>query len=296
MIHEKIREIRDLINEPWRHRTFMKNNSNYYKLCSALDVLRDSQHSINSYMQLKDFKGPFEGAYLYAYGILQSLYVQSDAILSLEESIQFPKTINKKNYFKEQYPDLMRVRELRNKSIGHPTSRWNNSFHFINQSTLTKKGFGLLNFYSDKKEHDHEYLDIVKAISAQEKNIINFFDKIIDQLNKEYQLHKEKYSKEKLTSLFPYEELYNEPRPLLVVTLEDWIESLKKIENGIFLRKGETERKYFVLLEYFFNQLKLNFISNHLSIEVEHFFIESAELYMKKLKDKCAEIDLEFSS
>jgi hypothetical protein len=296
MIHEKITEIRDLINEPWRHKIFMENNGNYYKLCSSLDVLGDSQHSINFYMQLKDFEGPFEGGYLYAYGILQSLYVQSDAILSLEEAIHFPKIFNKKDFFKKQYPDLLSIRELRNKSIGHPTSSWHSSFHFLNQSTLTKNGFGLLNFYSDERKPDHEYIDITKAISIQEKNVNNIFEKIIVQLNKEYQLHKNKYKKEKLVDLFPYEELHIEPKPLFEVDLQSWIESLNKIKDGLLSRKGETDREYFVLLEYLFNQLELNFINNHLSTEVEHFFIESAELYMKKLKDKCAEIDLEFNS
>ena len=79
-------------------------------------------------------------SYILAYGFLQALFLQQDAVRNLYEALQLPS---------EPDPLLAEIRELRNDAIGHPTKRGGGkgkgkSFSFISRPSISKSGFQLM--------------------------------------------------------------------------------------------------------------------------------------------------------
>ena len=126
-IEELNREIRDLINAPRKHAALFKDSAQYYKLCSCLDVIGDTELGFSAYEQMLDSPRP-GSSYILAYGFLQTLFVQQDAVRNLHEALGIcsePDTL------------LDEIRELRHDSIGHPTKgRRKNNFMQISVIAL----------------------------------------------------------------------------------------------------------------------------------------------------------------
>lgn len=57
---------------------------------------------------------------LYIYGLLQALFLQQDAANGISTAL-----LGKKIDFKQEYPSLFEIREIRNDTVGHPTLRGN---------------------------------------------------------------------------------------------------------------------------------------------------------------------------
>ena len=134
--------IRDRIEEPWKKSLLIKDRDLWYRLCSSLDVLEDTQLAIASFAEI-DPEAAKGMLYLTVYGLLQALFVQQDAACHLCEALKLPVPTMKK------IPTLWHVRTTRNDTVGHPTKRGNKSdvcYHFISRMTLTPEGFQLLSF------------------------------------------------------------------------------------------------------------------------------------------------------
>ena len=112
-IQELNAQVRDYVNNPRKHSLLYQNKQTFSQLVSSLDVIEDADEAINAY-EAKEF-GDSKGAhYLAVYGLLQALYVQQDAFYNLSEALG--ARVNRSDY-----PELRRIREIRNDSIGHPT-------------------------------------------------------------------------------------------------------------------------------------------------------------------------------
>ena len=116
MIDKLIDEIRDFINSPRKQYELLSDSFFWNMLCASMDTIEDSQLAIESYEKLPSFDG-FTGGYLYIYGLLQALYLQQNTVNHLSQSL-FKKRID----FKNHYPELFKIREMRNDTIGHPTN------------------------------------------------------------------------------------------------------------------------------------------------------------------------------
>lgn len=55
-------------------------------LCVSMDVVEDTQQGIDYFFQLPAFSA-YDGGYLYLYGLLQSFFVQQDAVSNLHQSL-----------------------------------------------------------------------------------------------------------------------------------------------------------------------------------------------------------------
>ncbi|MGC2698028.1 MAG: hypothetical protein WA738_19755, partial [Candidatus Angelobacter sp.] len=134
--------------------------------CSSLDVIEDTQLAIDSYFS--ESVAASEGAcYTKVYGILQVLYVQQDAVRHLFESLGC----------KFENPALRRVRDIRNRAVGHPTKmekKKNLSFHFISRATLTQERFQLISELegSPDKYEDVEIRNLIDIQGSEMKRLL----------------------------------------------------------------------------------------------------------------------------
>src|SRR5687767_1869174 len=107
--------IRDIVNDPRRRQSLVQDRQRWLRLCSAMDVIGDTQMAVRAYLDepLKDRESA-GWSYLVVYGVLQVLYVQQDAAMTLASCLNLTL----------EWPDeLEPIRETRNDSIGHPTGR-----------------------------------------------------------------------------------------------------------------------------------------------------------------------------
>ncbi len=143
MTEATIRRIRDLLNNSWRKEVLFGDKIKWNKVWASLDTIEDTQ----VYCSLNDFNA-YNNGYLYIYGILQALFLQQDAINSFNHVI-FDKEIN----WRKCYPDLYRIRDYRNDSIGHPTNRRNNkSFHRILRYSIKKQVLNWCHISQNRKK------------------------------------------------------------------------------------------------------------------------------------------------
>jgi hypothetical protein len=142
LAHTPIRELegrlRDAVNVPEVQDVLIQDRRRWNQLCSSMDVIGDTDSAVAAYLNSPPNQDVGH-LYLLAYGLLQVLFVQQDAVKHAAEAVglryEFPE-------------DLKAVREVRNNAIGHPTKRGgNNSESFgIVQVSLSHQGFTLYSF------------------------------------------------------------------------------------------------------------------------------------------------------
>jgi hypothetical protein len=134
-------------------------NTKRAKIQSPLYTLEDCQSVIEDYKKLDDFTAANAG-YLKIYGLLQALFVQQDAFKHLYES-SFSSNFDFKNY-----PELINIRNIRNKTIGHPSNS-GGEYCTIIQKTLNKFSYMLL--IHDKNDQMLQFpINTIKLIIDQE--------------------------------------------------------------------------------------------------------------------------------
>jgi hypothetical protein len=143
-IHDRMREIRSLVNEGRKHYELTQNKGKFSQVCSSLDAIEDSEQAIAAFGR-SDFGDDVALGYLVIYGVLQATFLQQDAAWNLCDAIGVPKD-------KAAYPSLAELREIRNASIGHPTKQDHKkptAYSHITQMTMSIRGFDLLTFKAD---------------------------------------------------------------------------------------------------------------------------------------------------
>lgn len=198
---ELTRKIWGFIENPRKGYFFRQDKPKYNQFCSSLDALRDTDAAITTYRSLKfDFDENIGLGYLLIYGLLQSLFVQQDALFHLCETLGIQEKL-------DHYPRLREIREIRNDSIGHPTKKRGYksktvSSHQISQISMNSGGFELLSFYSDGRI-EHREVIVVDLIADQEEYVKQVLSSVIEALKSEEQKHKEKFRMDKLAAIFP---------------------------------------------------------------------------------------------
>lgn len=119
-------KIRDYINISRIQNIYILNKKEWNQICSSLDVLGDTNYSISSYISTS-FPNNDGLKYIYIYGLLQSLFLQQDAVKHLTCALF---GINEKDY--KFSDELSNIRDIRNDAIGHPTNRGNGKSFQIN--------------------------------------------------------------------------------------------------------------------------------------------------------------------
>ena len=150
--------------------------------CGALDVLLDLANGFAEFFseENKDKRPTF----FEAYGFIQGLVVQQDAVFSLGRCMGFHK--NGKEY------DLLKfVREVRNRSVGHP-SYTEHSTHpssgMWGPAEITREGFILTLYYDSDSEN--RWINFHVIYSINQKYLSEYVSEIlvwIENQSKEYQ-------------------------------------------------------------------------------------------------------------
>ena len=198
-VQSQINRIRDLINIPWKHYGLRQDRALFPQLCSALDVIGDTEEAITAF-ETKELGGSKAAHYLAVYGLLQAMFVQQDAVFNLCELLGVEERI-------QDYPELKEIREVRNVSVGHPTKRDRPrgspiSYHHISRRTLDDSGFTLLSFFEDGRSQ-FRHIEIAKLMTEQIRFICEILSVIVSKLEQEERAHKEEFRMEKLTGIFP---------------------------------------------------------------------------------------------
>lgn len=198
-VHELMTQIRELVNEPWKHYELRQDNARFSQLVSALDTVEDTEEAIIAF-NTEAVENTAGRLYLIIYGLFQALFLQQDATRHLSEALGVHDTFN-------EYSQLMVVREIRNDSIGHPTKRDRRkgqptSYHQISRPTMSKQGFQLLSYYSDGSRQFRD-ISIPDLVADQRKFLAEMLTLVVNALRAERAAHKERFRMEKLSTIFP---------------------------------------------------------------------------------------------
>lgn len=304
IIEQREKRIRDLVNHPWKLQSLLNDKTKWNMLCALMDVIGDTQIAISNYFSLPNFKAE-NGGYLFLYGLLQAFFLQQDAINHLSEAL-FDEQIN----WKEDYPDIYLIRELRNDSIGHPTKRGKNeSFHFIARYSVSNGHFRLMSHYAKSNSTEFNDIDLDELRRKQEKSLIQILDNVIELMEKEFGDHKDKFANNKLCDLVPgtinysigkvYEGIYND-YPLAEMNFSLIKETIESIKSEIISRYGKLSalqglddliRRIDYIIQRVDNWIQNKQLMNNDDAEV---FLDSFSDRFKELKEMLKEIDEEF--
>ncbi|MBD3667286.1 MAG: hypothetical protein HUJ16_04965 [Kangiella sp.] len=189
------RVIRDHINTHRYQIDLLEDSSNWNQICSSLDVIGDTMFAIGSYAA-SDFPKDSGLQYIYTYGLLQSLFLQQDALRHLSEA--FDIHLNPS-------PTLMEIRGIRNASIGHPTKqnqKGERIYNYISRMSMSKHGFDLLR-HSENRSFKMVNVDIPDIVRKQLAEVILGYTVIADKLAEIDRMHKESFMDSLLRDVFP---------------------------------------------------------------------------------------------
>jgi hypothetical protein len=313
-MHEYTEKVRNFINEPRARYALLKNRGLWLQLCSALDVIEDSDLAVASY-SAGHFAATDGAHYLAVYGLLQALFLQQDAVFNVCESLSIPQKL-------DNYPRLKEIREIRNASSGHPTKKQRpksqpTSYHFISRPTLSLDGFELHSSYGDGTV-EFKGISIPELIAEQRRYVSDILGSVITELKRRETAHKEKFKMEKLASLFPPSFNYalgkifesTERADLAAIgqvslksinqTLQAFREALQK--RGIELETYECIKDIYTLLQYPLAELEEFFQSTKggkqpsINRETAYIFTFFVRAQVDELKQVAQEIDDDYSA
>lgn len=189
--------VREFINTTRYQSELLKNLDNWNQICSSLDTIGDTLYSTEDYINAEYPES--EGLkYIFTYGILQALFIQQDSMQHLSEAFELEY---------ERSEKLKKIRALRNAAIGHPSKnevKWEKRtyYNYISRMSLDKWGFTLLRS-SEKDRNEFMDVSLLSIIEEQTHEIENSYRLLVEKLNKDDKMHREKYKDKLLVDIFP---------------------------------------------------------------------------------------------
>lgn len=177
-IEQQVHALREYVNEPNLKARLRELQSTWLMLCSALDLLGDTElalHAFRTYSPESEVAECDGDRYLAVYGVLQAMFLQQDAVAGIHRALAVPLSPN---------PTLTAIRELRNDSIGHPSNRGNGkSFHFLTRRVLSRDGFELVSFASDGSPPVTRSVTLWRLIADQQSAVAEILGGLIQYLH-----------------------------------------------------------------------------------------------------------------
>jgi hypothetical protein len=205
-----ISKIRELINKPILNSLLLKDQKKWNLLCGSLDAIGSTQLAIDSYNHLNKDSIKDIGQHLIIYGLFQALYVQQDSVSNLCESMDMAFLL-KIDDINTQHPKLYEIRQLRNKSIGHPTPSSKDKKTKKIKSThgmLIDNDSVELFSYTETGEFSHAKYKISDCIEKQSRLLCGILRKAIKKMRLMEKEHKDKYKQNKIRNSFPDDPQY----------------------------------------------------------------------------------------
>ena len=156
--------------------------------------------AVESYLALPE-SDDVGARYLTVYLVLQVLYVQQNAIKELTRAFSLSYNPD---------PALEAIREIRNKTTGHPTRRGDaqsskvgrQSSHFLARYSIRKGGYKLMTTYADGRT-EFQDVDILDLVAKQRAEIRSTLERVCEALKAKEMTHREQFKGEKLVDHFP---------------------------------------------------------------------------------------------
>lgn len=138
-------DFRDAVNRSTVKAKLMQDRQSWAQLCSAMDVIQDTQCAIRAWA-VGPSPDDLGERYLRVYGVLQAFFLQQDAVKHAAEAIGSEWTP----------PDELReIRMIRNQAVGHPTKQGKEDSSFgIVQMSLGTGSFELYAFGASRTGDD----------------------------------------------------------------------------------------------------------------------------------------------
>ena len=108
-------QIRDHVNNKLSKNAF-GDDDKWNHLCVSMDTLEDTIEALK-YYELQGFGEDDPSKYIHLHGVLQSIFIQQNAIIGLN------KVFDGDDLLKSKYPKWFEIRKLRHKVTGHPTEK-----------------------------------------------------------------------------------------------------------------------------------------------------------------------------
>lgn len=193
--------IRDRINARRTQHALISRKADWYCLCSALDVIGDTELGLDAYLAHPPVKD-VGVAYLHVYGALQLLQTQQGAVAAMCEVLQIKP---------QSSPKVPLIREVRSSAVAHPTRRREDGLsksNFIVQATLSQHCFTLFTVAADSWSHTERRFSIPVLIEQQRTALAAILSEVIGVLDEAEMKHRELHRDEKLSNCFPHNLYY----------------------------------------------------------------------------------------
>ncbi|MDP2923506.1 MAG: hypothetical protein Q8O30_07320 [Candidatus Omnitrophota bacterium] len=182
MMDNITKEIRGIFEKKKLSSEPFNNNLDAWNLaCVSMDALEDTLLALNYYEKHKGSN--CDGArYLRLYGVLQSIFIQQDAIKFLCKILIgcFEEGKYKLSSWKE-------IRDLRNLTVGHPLNKNSNKRCYITRMSISKDAFRYIIWDKSKRKDIFCKADLKGLIDGYKKEAIIILQDILNILKSDYQ-------------------------------------------------------------------------------------------------------------
>jgi hypothetical protein len=188
--------IRDFVTEARRRQELVARRADWNMLVSSLDAIGDTELAIEAYIAHPEPSDDGQ-KYLLIYGILQTLFLQQDALRHTIESLRLPY---------DTPPEFYDIRQIRNKTAGHMTKldrpkSLPQSSHHISRSTMHRSYFQLLSTYEDGRV-EFSSVNIDNLIIKQRRAVKEILGQVVQALKEDEMAHREKFKDRQLLNIF----------------------------------------------------------------------------------------------
>ena len=279
-----------------------------------MDILADSSEALESYIEAST--GADRGqVYLFAFGALQALDVQQDAVFWLLRSIKYPSdvtTFAQPGKWIGERTNLNDARNLRNRSIGHP-ARSDKGRSRVPRSLCRAVSPHDVSDYSatpTMQRRSMRYIDVWELIEKQAADLTAILANALGEARAAQQEHREKDMGQRLQSIFdsldyPLEKLSEathavpEMRPLGLYGIERVESALQAFRDQLQTRGEPFDaglKLMYQRIEVALRSLRPFFEGRpEPTPEMADVLAESVSDRIEELRDWAAEIDNKYS-
>ncbi len=176
----------------------LKQLEKWLRIISALDALEDASWAVEYYRE-QSYPEDTKGRYLYTYGLLQALFVQQDAVESINAVITDTQRVD----WHALFPEAYKIREMRNDVVGHPTNR-NNCKEFVRliQISMSKNGFSYIKGSVEKRKNEIFAVDLCEAIDSIARCINCILTDVVKRMDEEFEEYINSHRDRKMKEIF----------------------------------------------------------------------------------------------
>jgi len=274
----------DKINNPIIESFYIDNSQNWDAICSSLTILNDLQRPKKEYYCLKKIN------HLEAIGIMQTIYIEQDCMLTLQNAIL-------EQTQKEHLTNYTSIRSIRNEAFGHPSEKKKNkqfSRHFFDIADSEKQILKIIDWKTTGNIESYHF-DLTETVKKNSKITNDYLEdikiKFITKIKNKLTEFKIKVSDLFSGASYIFEKLLTKHNDRIVIDTYFTIdEDLEKAKEGLIERQiFDNCKKEFEALVFFSTKLKpLFYIQTYDDIEFYAYAItlrQGIANFKKSIKD-----------